>query len=82
MYLQSLALCIKHAFDKMRANLGFLQAEIPKWFSKSGVRRDIYKQLFETFEGCDVDSSSIPLPFEKFNQTRWLVRGKVIYTIS
>ena len=77
----SLALCFKHAFDKMPANLGFMLAEIPKWFSKSGVRRDTHKQLFETFEGCDVDSSSIPLPFEKCNQTKWLVRGKVIYNI-
>ena len=77
----SLALCIKHAYDKMPANIGFMLSEIPKWFSKSGVRRDAYTQLFETFEGCDVNSSSLPLPFQKFNQTRWLVRGKVIYNI-
>ena len=81
MYLHSVALCIKHAFEKMPANLGFMLGEIPKRFSKSGVRRDAYKQLFETFEGCDVDSFSISLPSEKFNQTRWLVRGKVIYNI-
>lgn len=77
----SLALCIKHAFERMPANLGFMLTEIPKWFSKSKVRRDAYKQLFKTFEGCDVESSSIPLPFQKCNQTRWLVRGKVIYNI-
>jgi hypothetical protein len=77
----SLSLCIKHAFEKVPANLGFMLSEIPKWFSKSGVRRDAYKQLFETFEGCDVESSPIPLPFQRCNQTRWLVRGKVIYNI-
>lgn len=77
----SLSLCIKHAFEKKPANLGFMLSEIPKWFSKSVVRRDAYKQLFTAFEGCDVESSSIPLPFQKCNQTRWLVRGKVIYNI-
>ena len=77
----SLALCIKYAFEKMPAHLGYMLNEIPKWFSKSGVRRDAYKELFETFEGCTVEDSTIPLPFPKCNQTRWLVRGKVIYNI-
>ena len=77
----SFSLCIKHAFEKMPANLGFMLSEIPKRFSKSIVRHDAYKQLFTTFEGCDVESSSIPLPFQKCNQTRWLVHGKVIYNI-
>ena len=44
----SLALCIKRAFKKMPANLGFMLSEIPKWFSKSVIRRDAYKELFET----------------------------------
>ena len=77
----SLALCIKRAFEKMPANLGFMLSEIPKWFSKSVIRRDAYKELFETFEGCSVESSTIPLPFQKCNLTRWLVRGKVIFNI-
>ncbi len=77
----SLALCIKHAFEKMPANLGFMLKEIPKWFSNSGVRRDAYKLLFETFEGCSVESSTIPLPFQRCNLTRWLVRGKIIFNI-
>ena len=42
----------------MPSNLGFMLSEIPKWFSKSVVRRDAYKQLFTAFEGCDVESSS------------------------
>ena len=81
MKIYSLSLCIKDAFEKMPANLGFMLSEVPKWCSKSVVRRDAYKQLFTAFEGCDVESSSIPLPFQKCNQTRWLVRGKVIYNI-
>ena len=54
----SLSLCIKHAFETMPENLGFMLSEIPKWFSKSVVRRDAYKQLFTAFKGCDVESSS------------------------
>ena len=49
----SLALCIKHAFEKMPSNLGFLLCEIPKWFSKSTLRRDKYKTPFETLNGDD-----------------------------
>ena len=47
----------------------------------SVIRRDAYKELFETFEGCSVESFTIPLPFQKCNLTRWLVRGKVIFNI-
>ena len=65
----------------MPANLAFVLREIPKWFFKSVTRRDAYKELFETFEGCSVESSTIPLPFQKCNLTRWLVRGKVIFNI-
>ena len=72
---------MNHAFEKMPANVGFMLSEIPKWFSKSGACRDAYKELFQTFEGCSVKSSTIPLPFKKCNQTKWLVRGKVIFNI-
>ena len=34
----SLALCVQHSFDKLPSSLGFLLAEIPKWFSKSTLR--------------------------------------------
>ena len=76
----SLALCIKHAFEKMPSNLGFLLCEIPKWFSKSTLRRDKYKTLFETSNGDDknVNVSGV---FQKMSATRWLVRGKLIYNI-
>ena len=42
----------------MPAHLGYILNEIPKWFSKSGVRHDAYKELFETFEGCTVEDST------------------------
>jgi hypothetical protein len=63
----------------MPASLGFMLCEIPKWFSKSAIRREAYKELFETFKGCNIENWTAPLPFQKYNQTRWLVRGKVIY---
>ena len=34
-----------HAFEKFPPSLRFLLAEIPKWFSKSTVRREAYKML-------------------------------------
>ena len=43
----SLALCIKHAFDQMPSHLGFMLSKIPKWFSKSILRREAYSKLFE-----------------------------------
>ena len=49
----SLALCVQHAFDKLTANLGFLLSEIPKWFSKSCIRREAYKSLFNVMHPND-----------------------------
>ena len=52
-----LALCIKHAFEKLPSNLGFLLSEIPKWFSNSILRSEEYKKLFDA-NNADTDSSS------------------------
>lgn len=73
----SLSLCVMHAFEKLPSSLGFLLAEVPKWFSKSSVRREAYKELFEVM--CPDECRKAP--FEKYSTTRWLVRGKVIYRI-
>lgn len=73
----SLSLCVEHAFEKLPSTLGFLLAEIPKWFSKSTIRREAYKQLYETMSPDDDQKA----PFEKYSKTRWLVRGKVIFRI-
>jgi hypothetical protein len=73
----SLSLCIQHAFEKLPSSLGFLLAEIPKWFSKSTIRRDAYKTLFDVMSP---DTDQLP-PFEKYSATRWLVRGKLIFIL-
>ena len=77
----SLALCIQKGFDKLPSSLGFLLKEIPKWFSKSTLRRDTYKDLFKVMSGSDNESSAVSTPFTKISTTRWLVRGKVLYDI-
>jgi hypothetical protein len=74
----SLSLCVQHAFEKFPSSLGFLLAEIPKWFSKSTVRREAYRTLYEVM---NPDDDQIKAPFEKYSTTRWLVRGKVIFRI-
>ena len=73
----SLALCVQHAFEKLPSSLGFLLAEIPKWFSKSTIRREAYKSLYEVMSP---DDDQLP-PFEKYSATRWLVRGKLIFRV-
>ena len=72
-----LSLCVQHVFEKFPSSLGFLLAEIPKWFSKSTVRREAYKTLYGVMNPDDGQKA----PFEKYSTTRWLVRGKVIFRI-
>ena len=73
----SLSLCIQHAFEKLPSSLGFLLSKIPKWFSKSTLRRETFMTLFEVMNP-DEDPE---LPFVKCSKARWWVRGKVIYCI-
>lgn len=76
----SLALCIQKGFDKLPSNLGFMLQEVPKWFRKSTLRREMYKMLFETMNTGE-ERHGIPLPFLTLSTTRWLVRGKVLFNI-
>ncbi|CAM1306207.1 Uncharacterised protein g4276 [Pycnogonum litorale] len=76
----SLSLCIQHAFEKLPSNLGFLLKEVPKWFSKSKIRRKAFQDLFNVINPDDQRQGS-PLPFTKYCETRWLIRGKVMYNI-
>ena len=76
----SLALCVQHAFEKMPSNLGFLLKEIPKWFSKSILRREAFKQLITVMDP-NAEQRGKPMPFQKMSATRWLVRGKVLFNI-
>lgn len=76
----SLALCVQAAFDKLPSSLGFLLTEIPKWFSKSAVRREAYSSLFKIMDPNE-ERKGTPLPFKQSSVTRWLVRGKVLNNI-
>ena len=76
----SLALCIKHAFKLMPSQLGFLLKNIPKWFFKSTLRRGTYKKIFQLLSS-ETESSTLPSPFQRYSQTNWLVRSKVIFNI-
>ncbi|KAK4323812.1 hypothetical protein Pmani_005513 [Petrolisthes manimaculis] len=76
----SLSLCVEKAFDKLPSSLGYLLHEIPKWFSKSIIRREAYKELFFTMDPNE-ERKGTPVPFQKISNTRWLVRGKVLYNI-
>eukprot|EP00795_Rhopilema_esculentum_P009337 gene9337-17040_t len=76
----SLSLCIKIAFHKLPSNLGFLLKEIPKWLSKSSIRREGFKDLFQTMKPND-QRKDTPLPFTKYCTTGWLIRGKVLQNI-
>lgn len=75
----SLALCVQHAFNTLPSNLGFLLSEIPKWFSKSTLRREAYKSLFSTMNPDETHMQQTP--FQQPAATRWLVRGKVMNSI-
>eukprot|EP00794_Sanderia_malayensis_P000016 gene16-606_t len=74
----SSALCVKYAFEKLPSSLGYLLAEITKWFSKRSLRRDAFQTLFSLMNPDD-ERKRMPSPFEKYSKTRWLMRGKVIY---
>ncbi|XP_042212509.1 SCAN domain-containing protein 3-like [Homarus americanus] len=76
----SLALCIEKAFGKLPSNLGYLLHKVPKWFSKSIIRREAFKELFRVMDAKE-ERKVTPLPFQKLSCTRWLIRGKVIYNI-
>jgi len=67
----------------MPSNLGFLLKEIPNWFSHSALRRESFTNIFDTINADNEKESgkSHPTPFAKMSQTRWLVRGKVLYNI-
>lgn len=78
----SLALCIQYAVGKLPSNIGFLLTEIPHWFCNSDLRREAFKTLFSVMNPPDQDiPRAAPLPFEKTSNTRWLVRGKVMYNL-
>ena len=76
----SLALCVQSAFDVLPASIGFMLAEIPKWFRKSTIRRDSFKKLFDIMNPND-ERMGTASPFQQASTTRWLARGKVLGNI-
>jgi hypothetical protein len=78
----SLALCVKHAFEKLPSAVGFLLTEIASWFKISTIRREEYKILFDKiYEPEEGENIATTLPFLKASTTRWLARGKLISTL-
>ena len=73
----SLSLCVRHAFEKLASNVGFLLAKVPKWFSKSTIRCEPYKEPFEVMS----PDEQLCTPFQKFSKTRWFIRGKLLFRI-
>ena len=76
----SLDLIVKHAFEVMPSAIGYLLAEVPAFFSRSSVRREEFKKLFDVMDP-DQDRAGTPTPFQKYSTTRWLVRGKCLYNL-
>ncbi|KAJ8372832.1 hypothetical protein AAFF_G00276430 [Aldrovandia affinis] len=71
---------MERAFEKLPSNLGYLLSKVPKWFSKSTLRREAFNNLFQVMDANN-DRRGTPKPFQKMSTTRWLVRGKVIYSL-
>jgi hypothetical protein len=53
----SLSLRVMHVFKKFPSSLRFLLAVIPKWFSKSSVRREAYKDLYKVMRPDECQKS-------------------------
>nr|XP_012563314.1 unnamed protein product [Hydra vulgaris] len=76
----SLNLIVQHSFELMPSSVGFLLSEIPSFFSKSSIRREEFKVLFQTMDPSN-ERTGTPSPFQKYSATRWLVRGKCLYNL-
>jgi hypothetical protein len=50
---------------------------VPAHFSKSSVRRQDFLQIQEIMESGSAEEASTP--FQKYAETRWLARAKVLF---
>ena len=73
----SLALCAEYAFKKLPSNLEYLLAEVARWFKCSTLRREDFQQVFSAMNDEYVHPSKFITP----STTRWLVKGKCIFSI-
>ena len=76
----SLAKVAEEGFNELPSRLSAILSMVPKWFRKSDKRKNQYNELFDKLQ----EESEQPItgkPFEKYAQTRWLCRAKVIKLI-
>lgn len=73
----SLALCAEHAFKQLPSNLDFMLAEVARWFKISTLRRKDFQDVFHAMN----DEYVYPSQFITPSTTRWLVKGKCIFSI-
>jgi hypothetical protein len=76
----SLALVVKHAYDAhMPDSLCNLLHKVPTYFSKSAIRRQDFLEIQKVmYSGMATKGTS---PFQKYCDTRWLARAKVMKNI-
>ena len=73
----SLALVVKHAFEKfVPDNIAVLLHKIPAHFGRSTLRR---KEFLEVQKAMGDEENTHP--FNRYVETRWLARGKVLRAI-
>ena len=73
----SLALCAEYAFKKLPSNLDYMLAEVARWFKCSTLRREDFQAVFNAMN----DEYIHPTKFITPSTTRWLVKGKCIFSI-
>lgn len=73
----SLALCAEYAFKKLPSCLEYMLAEVARWFKCSTLRREDFQQVFSAMNDEFVHPSKFVTP----STTRWLVKGKCIFSI-
>ena len=70
----SLAKVVEHSFNELPSHCAHLLSAIPKFFSKSNIRRNDFLELCNAFGSDQLSKTN---PFQKYSATRWLCRGKV-----
>ena len=74
----SLAKVAEDSFDQLPSRMSALLSFIPKWFKKSEKRKQQFLSLFDQLCPSEMPESN---PFERYSETRWLCRAKVIKNI-
>jgi hypothetical protein len=76
----SMALAVKHAFEEsMPDSIQALLLKVPAHFSKSTIRRHDFLDIQKVM-GSEDNTESVT-PFQRYCETRWLARSKVIRNI-